>query len=416
MSDIVIMPKADYQATCDAIRARTGKTDLIKSGDLKTEIEAITGGTSADVCYVTFLSDDGTVEYGKKAVAVGDDCADPIERGVFDTPTKESTVQYDYTFDGWALDTGGEKDSTALQAVTEDRTVYANYIAAVRYYTITYYDGETVLKTETLAYGSTPSYTPGKSGYSFTEWEPALTSVAGDASYYAQWEEKITFASSTWGDIARVCEEGKASSNFAVGDIRTIPITLTNGTVMDVDFKIIGIDHDNLEEGTKAGLSIASVYPIYASDIGVQCTIEKCGWSESILRSSLANVAEMLPIDLQEHLKPVVKASVGNDVAALEETVDIIWTPSITEYGYSWSGSLTGQGKVYSPYLLTTALGGDLSSYGQSADGVGSVKVMYITRSRYTSLGNQPFNVVIDYDGSLGYNADADYVRICFCV
>ena len=51
------------------------------------------GGSSADVRYVTFMSHDGAVEYGKKAVAVGDDCADPIARGVFSAPTRESTAQ-----------------------------------------------------------------------------------------------------------------------------------------------------------------------------------------------------------------------------------------------------------------------------------------------------------------------------------
>lgn len=36
-----LIPTADYKAACDAIRAKTGKTDLIKSGDMATEIEGI---------------------------------------------------------------------------------------------------------------------------------------------------------------------------------------------------------------------------------------------------------------------------------------------------------------------------------------------------------------------------------------
>ena len=39
--EYVIMPKQDYKAVCDAIRAKTGKTDLIKSGDMASEIESI---------------------------------------------------------------------------------------------------------------------------------------------------------------------------------------------------------------------------------------------------------------------------------------------------------------------------------------------------------------------------------------
>lgn len=41
LTDYVIMPGADYQAACDAVRAKTKKTDLIKSGDFANEINSI---------------------------------------------------------------------------------------------------------------------------------------------------------------------------------------------------------------------------------------------------------------------------------------------------------------------------------------------------------------------------------------
>lgn len=44
LTDYVIMPGQDYEDACDAIRAKTGKTDLIKSGEMATEIESISGG------------------------------------------------------------------------------------------------------------------------------------------------------------------------------------------------------------------------------------------------------------------------------------------------------------------------------------------------------------------------------------
>ena len=39
LTDYVIMPSADYQAACNKLREKTGKTDLIKSGDMAKEIE-----------------------------------------------------------------------------------------------------------------------------------------------------------------------------------------------------------------------------------------------------------------------------------------------------------------------------------------------------------------------------------------
>ena len=41
MSDYVIMPTEDYKAACDTIRAASGKTTLIKSGDMSSEISAL---------------------------------------------------------------------------------------------------------------------------------------------------------------------------------------------------------------------------------------------------------------------------------------------------------------------------------------------------------------------------------------
>ena len=208
-----------YESTltgiADAIRSKTESTDPIKAADMATLIEGISGGGGSveDVHFVTFLSDDGTLELYKRPVADGDDCADPVARGLMPAPTKESTVQYNYTYSGWSLTGGGSANSNALKAVTEDKAVYAAYSSAVRKYTITYYDsdGTTVLKTESLAYGSTPSYVPEKSGASFSGWNPAVAPVTGNASYTAQWQEKITFAGGSWADIAAISESGKAA-------------------------------------------------------------------------------------------------------------------------------------------------------------------------------------------------------------
>ena len=83
-------------------------------------------GVSPDVCYVTFMSYDGLTEYGKKPVAVGDDCADPIARGIFSTPTREWDGTYDYEFaEKWSETIGGNSNGTELQDVTENKTLYA---------------------------------------------------------------------------------------------------------------------------------------------------------------------------------------------------------------------------------------------------------------------------------------------------
>ena len=44
LTNMVIMPGSDYQAACDAIREKTGTTDLIKSGEMASAIAGIKAG------------------------------------------------------------------------------------------------------------------------------------------------------------------------------------------------------------------------------------------------------------------------------------------------------------------------------------------------------------------------------------
>lgn len=178
-----------------------------------------TGSTGAvDGCVtVTFMNGD-TVLFSRP-VYIGDDCPNPIAQGhITETPTKESTAQYDYTYSGWCAADGGTADSTILKSITEDKIIYAAYTAAVRYYTVTFYDddGTTVLTTKEIAYGSKPSYVPTKSGFVLTGWTPEITAVTGDASYTA-----------VWGDVLVVIPEQTVSMTRTFAGYPTYSGTFT---------------------------------------------------------------------------------------------------------------------------------------------------------------------------------------------
>lgn len=325
----------EMTATAVAIRNKTGLSETIPWEDntgFANAVAAITvgGGSSEDVRYVTFMNEDGTMEYGKKAVATGDDCADPIAREVFSTPTKESTPQYNYTFGGWATTPGGGIDANALKAVNEDRTVYANFIAVLRYYTITYYDsdGVTVLKTDSLVYGAMPSYTPTKDGVAFEEWSPKLTAVTGNASYVAVWSPIPTFAGSTWADIAAISEAGKAATYFNIGDTRQI---VYNGVTTSV--VIIGFNHDDLADGSgKAGMTLM-IQDFVAPKIAWYGTT----YANSRLHTTLQGTAfNYLPSDLRSVVKTVNKLCDGHNFNKNIVTVAAkLWAFSKDELGES---------------------------------------------------------------------------------
>ena len=116
------------------------------------------------------------------------------------TPTKTATAQYTYTFKGWDSD---------ITAATKDTTYIAVYDQNVRSYTITWLDWNgSVLGTDTLDYGATPSYSgsaPVRTGdakysYTFGGWDKPIAAVTGDASYQAQYTETINQYKITWLD------------------------------------------------------------------------------------------------------------------------------------------------------------------------------------------------------------------------
>ena len=131
---------------------------------------------------IRFVNDNGT-ELQSGAVPYG---ATPSYSGA--TPTKAATAQYTYTFDKW---------SPAIAAVTGNQTYKATYKQTTRNYTVTWKNADgSILKTNTVAYGATPSYsgaTPTKAAadgrlYTFAGWSPAIAAVTGDQTYTATFD------------------------------------------------------------------------------------------------------------------------------------------------------------------------------------------------------------------------------------
>lgn len=149
------------------------------------------GGSVEGTATVTFCNYDGT-ELFSRPVFVGDNCPDPIAQGKINEPTRESSAQYTYAYNGWSLTAGGTASASALNVVTEDRTVYAAYTQNVRYYTVRFYDGATLMQETQEAYGSkaTPPDTI-KAGYAFVGWTPSDLTIYGDTDFYGEWVESV---------------------------------------------------------------------------------------------------------------------------------------------------------------------------------------------------------------------------------
>lgn len=288
---------------------------------------------------VDFRNYDGTLLH-TEIVRAGESCPCPVTAGTIEAPTRESDVQYHYPeFIGWSATNGGEADGNLLDSITKPISVYAVHRKELRYYTISFYDDDsvTLLHSVSVAYGDTPSYIPTKDGFDFSGWNPEIVPVTGEASYYASWEEAaVTFATGTWAQIAAISESGQAQNYFAVGDKKKF---LYNGTT-EMEFIIIGFNHDNLADGSgKAGITMACL-----SDNLPQSVYGYSFYSGSTLRTALnGTMKNALPSDLQAVLKQVAKpVDKDRNTTDIATTNDYLFVFSTCEYG-----ALKSAGGVY---------------------------------------------------------------------
>ncbi len=134
---------------------------------------------------IRFLNYDGA-ELQKENLNYG---VTPSYKG--STPTKPSTAQYTYTFNGW---------EPAITSVTGAKDYTATYTRSVNKYEIKFvnYDGSELQSGE-VEYGKTPAYTgatPTKPAdaehtYTFNGWSPAIVAVTGAQTYTAQFSSSI---------------------------------------------------------------------------------------------------------------------------------------------------------------------------------------------------------------------------------
>lgn len=405
-----------------AIRDLTGESSSVKrkptefAGKIREVAE--NGGGSADFCYVTFMNHDGTVTYGKKAVAKGDDCADPIVRDVFSTPTRESDAQYNYTFAGWSTEVNGGLSSDALKLISENRTVYANFAAVLRSYTVSFYDDDIHLKSMTLTYGTMPYYIPTKEGYDLLGWEPELTTVTGEATYVAKWTEKITFATASWERISELAAAGEAQTYFSVGDTKQVPYGASGDTVT---ITIAGFNHDTLTDGNKAPISFICMTPqttmpyntSFHSGLNYHYGMANC----KPRSEGLPAIKQQLPSDLRKVIHNVSKTYHDwyNSSATTKEIEDDLWIPSIAELGYTGTNNkYGGDGEKYALFSENTELGGfPTCTFGGN-------KVAYWTRSLFRIGVWSPVYIkstgYVSYTQGTNMPNDSAYICFGFCI
>ena len=331
------------------------------------------GALTEDVCHVTFMN--GNTLLYEKPVFVGDDCTDIVKKGTIGTPSKASTPQYTYTYTGWSLTNGGEASTNALAAVSGDRTVYAAYASAVRYYTVTYLDEDgSVLKTESLAYGAMPSYVPTKDGYNFIAWSPNAP-VTGDMTYTATWKVKPTFETASWSEIAEICESGQAADTFAVGQEKPITITYADGTTEENVLIIAAIDTTIIKGDITAGITLMAKYAL-SSKRRIANAFSYSFITETELGLWLdSDFFSALPSDLQSVIKGKRLGGLGTNIKYGK-----CWLPALEELGLTKTNYTNGINVTLSAFPLFTSASDRIRTLGKNG-----AETEYWTKNTYNA-------------------------------
>jgi len=173
-------------AVANGTSVANGTYNIYANGiDTGVNITVSGSAASVDLNYytVTFKSQDGNTALDTQTVLSGQTA---VYGGL--TPEKAATAQYTYVFSNWVTAANGSSSAT-LENITAAKTVYASFTQTLQNYTIIWAkDAATTIDFSTVAYGGMPTHSdPTNTGYTFSGWTPAITSVTEGATYTAAW-------------------------------------------------------------------------------------------------------------------------------------------------------------------------------------------------------------------------------------
>ena len=300
-----------------------------------------------------YYSDDNLlyIEY----LDLGETVVDPIVSGKIDTPTKESTAQYDYKFNNWDIEIGVVTGVTVAHAVYEE---------TIRSYNIEFYNEDTLLETQKVDYGTLPAYSkksPSKLGveypqdYKFLGWDPEIVPVVGDAKYYAMFSESDHILDD-WDTIVRSVSDNTYKEMYPLGILKRDKLTYEDGSTENMDLELVGYDHDKLADGAGyAGLTflckniLKDKYMMSDRE-----SLNRAGWVDSDMRSYLQTIiypamSEELRSIILDVNKYTSAGGASNAVEEVVETTDKLWLPSLLEIinTYSSTAIYAAEGSTY---------------------------------------------------------------------
>ena len=377
----------------------------------------ITFGITAPEYTVRFLNDDLTTVLDTQIVEHGSAAEDPITRKLnpIQTPTKDSTEYYSYTFAGW---------SSAFAAIVQNVDIYATYSSDLRTYVVKWMDGVTVLESDEVEAGGSAIYNGDplvKAGYIWTGFDAEATNVLADKeikatfvtwtqpagiidpdSYeYIYSDDPADSSGYTLQEFIGVIETGNAATYFP--EYGKIKIVYSGDAITDesIVLTLHSTGHFRLEDGSALAKTTWFSYGLLnyktamfnlsgtASNVG--------GYLESLADDFLEDTLfKTLPYHWQSVIKPVILlANAGGQSTTISSGVRHLYLPAIGELDSTLAATVP-----YSNEIDSEANEKCFSMYTGNAARVkklfnGSGEAQYYWTRSANAADSQKFRVVI---------------------
>lgn len=353
---------------------------------------------------VYYKNYDGSALY-ETTVVGGTKAPDPVALGYISTPTRPSTAAATYSYKGWDM----------LPIVTAETTITAQYQSATRYYTIKFYNGDTLLESKSIAYGARPSFTGAKpvstdTNYPvFSGWHPRVTKVFGDATYQALFSSKAISTAEiedSWDTILASINNGTYATKYRLGMQKTIEYGGARTTV-----RIAGIGADIDQNGERIPLSFVTVTS-YIQNHWHTSNNSAVSWANCNLRTIVQTaITDYLPENISDHIIPAKKTQ-WSYPGAWGSSTDKFWIPSYYETVYTdvYDGSSVisneyyiGNDGVYGKYVYywyrdrNSVTEGTLNGYNVAARESGTLSNTELSTAMHRTSGSTEMRVRIGF-------------------
>ena len=279
---------------------------------------------------VFYVNYDNTLLY-QTIIAENTKAIDPVAQGFILTPTKPTDVGYTYSYTGWS----------SLPIITQETVIMAQYRATVRSYTVSFYNGSTLLESKTVPYGTVVNYTGDAvvpaSGKIFAGWYPCPGTVTGNMTCRALFASDSTAyeaITDSWATIVANIKNGTYADKYHRGMSKTVE--LPDGSYFSAT--IVGMGADIMANGNPAPISFAggNSTTLYKWHNTADDT-DQMGWETCDLRATLnSTVLNQLPSDIRNNIVGVKKShwaykSHSKSGEYRQQCVDNVWVPSFDE-------------------------------------------------------------------------------------